>query len=298
MDKLRSMEVFVAVVESGNFTVAAERLNISSVMVGKYIQQLERHLSTRLLQRNTRRQSLTDTGSAFYENCKKVIEQVKWAESSVESLLTTPKGLLRISAPVTLGNSLIAPLLVDYLQKYPKVDIELSLTNTRVDLIEDGYDLAIRIGSLGDIGLVAKPLVPYEMVICASPEYFRKNGLPLSPDELNKHSCLTHLVWDQHSVSLHPLQAPDQLRWPNHSRLSSNDGYALRNAALKGAGILLQPKVLVADDLNSGRLVSVLADYVPVARPVNLIYLPDSRPRPKLASIVSYLSAELGIKTS
>lgn len=294
MDKFRSMEVFVSVVETGSFTAASGDLNMSSVMVGKYIQQMEQHLSTRLLQRNTRRQNLTEAGSIFYENCKKVLEQVKWAESSVESLQAIPKGLLRISAPVTLGASLIAPLLVDYLRQYTEVNVELTLSNIRVDLIEDGYDMAIRIGSLGEVGMVAKPLVPYEMVICASPEYLSQNGFPLSPEELSKHHCLSHIVWDHHSGLIQSASSHDKLIWPNRCRFSSNDGYALRNAALNGAGLLLQPRILIADDLNNGRLVSVLEDYVPPARPINLVYLPDARRRPKLTSIVNYLCGILG----
>lgn len=293
MDKLRSMEVFVAVVEAGNFSAAADQLDMSGVMVGKHIRQLEAHLGMRLLQRSTRRQSLTEAGGGFYDNCRKVLEQVRWAETSVESLRAVPRGLLRISAPFTLGACVIAPLLASYLEAYPDVRAELALSNARVDLIEEGYDLAVRIGPLGDAELVARPLAPYQMVICASPGYLERKGVPASPADLERHHCLTHLVWN--SRGGWPLSgAAGGLTWPTEGRFASNDGHALRGAALMGAGLLLQPRVLLADDLAAGRLVTVLDRYVPPARPVHLVYLPDFRPRPKLTSLVDYLSPRLG----
>lgn len=292
MDKLRSMEVFVAVVEAGSFSAAAQQLDLSAVMVGKHVQQLEAHLGTRLLERSTRRQRLTEAGGGFYENCKKVLEQVRWAETSVESLQATPRGLLRISAPVTLGACLIAPLLASYLEAYPQVQAELTLSNSRVNLIEDAYDLAVRIGALGEAELVAKPLAPYRMVICASPAYLQRKGVPVSPADLVRHDCLTHLVWSSRGAWPH-LDAPNELAWPARGRFASNDGHALRAAALRGAGLLLQPEVLLADDLGAGRLRPVLQQYVPAARPVHLVYLPDFRPRPKLTSLVNYLVQHL-----
>ena len=297
MDKFRSMEVFVSVVDAGNFSAAADKLDISAVMVGKYIHQLEKHLGTRLLQRSTRRQSLTEAGGGFYENCKKVLEQVRWAETSVESLQATPKGLLRISAPVTLGACVIAPLVANYLDSYPHVQAELALSNTRVDLIEEGYDLAVRIGPLGDTELVAKPLGYYRMIICASPEYLQRKGVPTSPADLEKHHCLTHLVWSDRGAWPH-FDASNELAWPTQGRFSSNDGHALRGAALRGAGLLLQPEVLLAEDLAAGRLVPVLERYVPSARPVHLVYLPDFRPRPKLTSLVNYMLQYLSDETN
>lgn len=292
MDKLRSMEVFVSVVEAGNFSAAADKLDISGVMVGKHIHQLEKYLGTRLLQRSTRRQSLTEVGRGFYENCKKVLEQVRWAESSVESLQAKPQGLLRVSAPVTLGACVIAPLVANYLEEYPQVQVELSLSNSRVDLIEDGYDLAVRIGNLGEAELVAKSLPPYKMSISASPAYLKRKGIPTSPADLNQHNCLTHSIWS--SRAGWPIDvAPTALTWPLQGRFSSNDGQALRAAALQGAGLLLQPEVLVAEDLAAGRLVSVLDQYVPPTRPVHLVYLPDFRPRPKLTSLVNHILQHL-----
>jgi DNA-binding transcriptional LysR family regulator len=221
------------------------------------------------------------------------LEQVRWAESSVESLQAKPQGLLRMSAPVTLGACMIAPLVANYLEEYPQVQVELALSNTRVDLIEDGYDLAVRIGTLGEAELVAKSLPPYKMSISASPAYLKRKGMPTSPADLAQHDCLTHLIWSSRGRG--PIGvAPTELTWPPQGKFSSNDGQALRAAALQGGGLLLQPEVLVAQDLAAGRLVSVLDQYVPPPRPVHLVYLPDFRPRPKLTSLVNYLLQHLG----
>ena len=292
MDKLRNIEVFVSVVETGNFSTAAEKLGISAVMVGKHIQQLEKHLNARLLQRTTRRQSLTDAGEVFYENGKRVLEQMKFTESAMESLQSVPTGLLRVSAPVSLGSSVIAPMLARYLQTHPKVNVELILSNARVDLIGEGFDAAIRIGEIGDDRLVAKPMKSYEMVICASPGYLQQFGTPATPEDLKTHPCLVHTVWNQ-SEGWHLANAERTTSsWPVNSRYVSNDGHALRAAALEGAGLLLQPKVLLAEDIASGKLIPVLESFIPKPRAVHLVYLPDFRPRAKLTSLINFMTED------
>ena len=289
MDKLRSMAVFVSVVECGSFSAAADELAISAVMVGKHIAQLEAMLGTRLLERTTRKQSLTSAGASYFDNCKKVLEQVRWAESSVESLQAQPQGLLRVSAPINLGVSVIAPLIAGYLEQYPQVKLELILSNARVDLIEDGFDLAIRTGDLGESDLVARALPDYQLRLCASPAYLQQYGTPQHPSELQQHYCVTHLIWG-HRNQWPGLRLRDQV-WPCKSRFASNDSRALRQAALNGVGIIFQPEVLLGADIAEGRLIPILADYLPQATPVHLVYLADTRPRPKLNSLVNYLMA-------
>jgi DNA-binding transcriptional LysR family regulator len=178
MDKLRGMETFIAVVECGSFTGAASRLGLSAVMVGKYIAQLESQLATRLLERNTRRQSLTDAGRVYFDEAKRVMEQVSIAESAVERLRLAPAGTLRVSAPTSFGASVIAPLTATFLQAWPAVRVELDLTNRMVDLVDEGFDLAIRIGEIHQEDLVARYLAPYRMVICAAPAYLARYGTP------------------------------------------------------------------------------------------------------------------------
>ncbi|WP_028455703.1 LysR substrate-binding domain-containing protein [Chitinilyticum litopenaei] len=291
MDKLRSMQVFVTVADCGSFSAAAVQLGISAVMVGKYIQQLEQQLGSRLLERSTRRQSLSEAGKAYCAHARQVLELVEAGEAAVASLQDSPRGLLRISAPVTLGGVAIAPLLAGYLVRYPQVQVELMLSNQRVDLIEDGFDLAIRIGPAPQ-ELVARALPPYQLAIAAAPAYLARHGTPQEPAELADHHCLTHRIWGQREGWPGLLMA-DGREWPAPSRLACNDGQALRQAALAGAGIVFQPLVLLAADLACGALVPVLSGHWPAPRPCHLVYLPDHRPRPRLHSLVDYLLAAL-----
>ncbi|WP_449542765.1 LysR family transcriptional regulator [Enterobacter ludwigii] len=288
MDKLRSMETFIAVVESGSFTGAAGRLDMSAVMVGKYIALLESQLGTRLLERNTRRQSLTDAGRVYFDEAKRVLEQVSIAESAVERLRAAPAGTLRVTAPTSFGGCVIAPLTATFLQRYPDVRVELDLTNRMVDLVDEGVDLAIRIGDIHNDDLVAKYLCPYRMVICAAPAYLARYGTPRTPADLADHLCLSHTVWTARNEWRLP-GGEGEMRWKRDAILRCNDGYGLRMAARAGAGLLLQPEVLVAEELASGRLVQVLENYTPAPRPVHLLWRQDLRPLPKLTQFVAHI---------
>jgi len=290
MDTLRCMQAFASVAEHGSFAAAAVQLQVSAVMVGKYIQQLEAHLGTVLLQRNTRHQRLTEAGAAYLAGCRQVLEQVQQAEADVAGLQRQPQGLLRISAPTTWGSCVLAPLLSGLLRAQPLLNIELDLSNRRVDLIEDGFDAAIRVGPLPSEELVARPLPPYAMSLCASPAYLRRRGTPRTPADLAGHDCLSHLAWrGGHGWQ---LANGEQVDWD--ARLTSNDGYALREAAVAGAGLILQPTALLAADIAAGRLKPLLRGYVPEPRPMHLIYLPDRRPRPRLECFVEYVLQHVG----
>ncbi|EMB4683870.1 TPA: LysR family transcriptional regulator [Klebsiella pneumoniae] len=288
MDKLRGMETFIAVVECGSFTGAASRLGLSAVMVGKYIAQLESQLATRLLERNTRRQSLTDAGRVYFDEAKRVMEQVSIAESAVERLRLAPAGTLRVSAPTSFGASVIAPLTATFLQAWPAVRVELDLTNRMVDLVDEGFDLAIRIGEIHQEDLVARYLAPYRMVICAAPAYLARYGTPGTPEDLADHLCLSHTVWTARNEWRLP-GVEGEVRWKRDAVLRCNDGYALRQAAIAGAGLLMQPEVLLADALASGSLVRVLDAWTPQPRPVHLLWRQDRRPLPKLTQFIAHL---------
>lgn len=294
MDKLRGMETFIAVVESGSFTLAASRLEMSAVMVGKYIALLESQLGTRLLERNTRRQSLTDAGRVYFDEAKRVLEQVSVAERAVERLRATPAGTLRVSAPTSFGGCVVAPLTATFLQRYPEVRVELDLTNRMVDLVDEGVDLAIRIGDIHHDDLVAKYLCPYRMVICAAPDYLARHGTPQTPADLVDHLCLSHTVWTARNEWRLP-GVEGEVRWKRDAILRCNDGNGLRMAARAGAGLLLQPEVLVAEELASGRLVRVLEDYTPEPRPVHLLWRQDLRPLPKLTQFIAHIMQALPV---
>jgi DNA-binding transcriptional LysR family regulator len=256
MDKLRGMETFIAVVECGSFTGAASRLGLSAVMVGKYIAQLESQLATRLLERNTRRQSLTDAGRVYFDEAKRVMEQVSIAESAVERLRLAPAGTLRVSAPTSFGASVIAPLTATFLQVWPAVRVELDLTNRMVDLVDEGFDLAIRIGEIHQEDLVARYLAPYRMVICAAPAYLARYGTPGRRRSRRSSLPVPYGLDRPQRVAAAGRRGRSALE--TRCGLRCNDGYALRQAAIAGAGLLMQPEVLLADALASGSLVRVL----------------------------------------
>ncbi|MGO1002882.1 LysR family transcriptional regulator [Lysobacter sp. CA196] len=295
MDKLRSMAVFVAVADTGSFAAAAQAQNLSAVMVGKHIRQLETHLGARLLQRDTRKQRLTEVGASFLEDCRRILDQVRHAESVAERLRHDgqPSGRLRVTAPVTLGGNAVATVVTEFLQLHPEVSVELVLSDHMSDLIAEAFDVAIRIGPLPDSDhLVARPLRPYRMIVCASPEYLSRHGTPSDPRELVGHSCLNHLLWNHDAGWRFEHIATEPLRL--RGRFASNNGEALRRAAVAGCGIVLQPEVLLADDLAAGRLLPLFAEQLPPPRPVHLLYPRDRQPLPKLSRFVELVLERMG----
>jgi DNA-binding transcriptional LysR family regulator len=235
MDKLRGMETFIAVVESGSFTGAASRLEMSAVMVGKYIALLESQLGTRLLERNTRRQSLTDAGRVYFDEAKRVLEQVSIAESAVERLRATPRNPARHGAYV-VWRLRDRPAHRHLLQRYPEVRVELDLTNRMVDLVDEGVDLAIRIGDIRNDDLVAKYLCPYNMVICAAPDYLARHGTPQTPADLVDHLCLSHTVWTARNEWRLP-GVEGEVRWKRDAILRCNDGYGCAWRQARGGAV-------------------------------------------------------------
>ena len=293
MDKFVSMEIFVAVVEAGSLTAAAERFDISSAMVGKHIRSLETRLDTRLLTRTTRRQSLTEIGRQYYEQCRRILADVKAAESLAEAMAATPRGVLKVTAPLTYGVEIFSPAMTDYLTAWPEVSLELDLSNRIIDLVEEGFDAAVRIGRLPDSSFVARPLKPYRMRACASPEYLARMGTPRTPADLAQHECLGFLHWgreglwrlDGETSDENPLRA---------GRFRANNGQALKVAALRGFGLVLQPEALLAKEIESGQLVSVLEAFLPDGSPVHLIYPRDRRATPKLTTFIDFVIERFG----
>ncbi|MGK5050826.1 LysR family transcriptional regulator [Janthinobacterium sp. RB2P8] len=294
MDKLRSMEIFVCVVDQGSFTAAADTFRISPVMVGKHIKQLEERLGTRLLARTTRRQSLTEIGQQYVEQCRQILASIHAAERGAEAMRTAPRGKLKITAPVSFGSERIAPLMAEYLTAYPDVSLELNLNDRMVDLVEEGFDAAIRIGALEDSGMVARPLRHYAMVICASPDYLARHGTPRTPDDLARHECVDFMQWSRHMRWRLSGKAARHDGAAAESRFRSNNGQALRMAALHGFGIVMQAEILLADDIAAGRLVPLLQDYVPAPRLMHVLYPRDRHPTPKLTTFIDFLLERYG----
>ena len=294
MDRLQSMAVFVATVDKGSLSAAAEAFGMSAPMAGKHIRHLEERLGSRLLTRTTRRQSLTEIGQAYLEQCRVILEQVRAAESGTQLLRASPRGKLRINAPVTFGSVMLAPVLTHFLQLNPDVQVELTLNDRVIDLVEDGADVAIRIGPLADSSLVARPLKPYGVMICAAPGYLQRHGTPRHPEDLVDHQCLGFTHWSRKGGwTLGRTDTPPR-GWPV-SRFQSNNGLALRMAALEGFGIVMQSTVMLAGDVAAGRLVEVLHAHLPAPQPMHLIYPKDRQPVPKLSRFVDFMLARFGV---
>jgi DNA-binding transcriptional LysR family regulator len=293
MDRFTSMEIFVAVVELGSLSAAAKRFGLSAPMVGKHLQHLEQRLGARLLTRTTRRQSLTEVGRHYVERCKEILAEVRAAEAGAEALQASPRGRLRVAAPVAFGAMRMAPALADYLAANPEVSVELMLEDRVVDLVEEGFDAAVRIGRLKDSDFVARPLRAYRMCMCAAPAYLASEGTPQTLADLGRHRRLGFTHWNPQGdwSQLAALMQDDALPRP---RLVSNHAAAVHMATLRGAGIAMLGEALVADDLLAGRLVSLLQGLLPPPRPVHLVYPRDRQPVPKLRTFIDFMVARFG----
>ncbi len=292
MDRLLSMEVFVISVQLGSFTAAAGVFRITPAMVSKHVSSLEKRLGATLLARTTRTQKLTEIGQNYFDHCKQILAQVADAEAGAEAMGSRPKGHLRVNASIWFGSLTLAPVVCDYLKQYPDVDIELSLTDRYVDIVDEGFDVAIRIGELKDSSLLARKLTMFEVAICASPEYLAKAGVPGTPAELAHHQCLGFTNW--HSQGGWKLmQKQPGTQTAAAPRFESDNGQALRMAALKGIGIIMMPKELLRADIEAGRLVELMQDHVPPARPIHLLYPRERQLAPKLTSFVDFLVSRL-----
>lgn len=292
-DKLRSMEVLVAVADAGSFAAAARALDLTPAMVGRHVQALERHLGGVLIQRTTRQHRFTEVGEAFTQDCRRVLEQVRWAETAVERNRSEPQGQLRISVPIALGQFAIAPLVADFLARHPQVGVELHLSDSLTDLLGEGFDAAIRVGRLHADGMVARPLRPYRMVVAGAPSYFERHGEPLTVADLTRHECLSHSVWQRRSEWAF-ADGRTRMQWPQSSRFTANQAECLRRAAVQGLGLVMQAEVVLAEDLAAGRLRAVLEDFAPPAREVHLIYPPDRQRLPKLGAFIDAVLAGWG----
>lgn len=293
MDRLLSMSVFAKAVEAGSFSAAGETLRMSSQLVGKHVQTLEQHLGVRLLNRTTRRQHLTEAGLAFYERVKIILLEVEEAEGLAAVSRGTPRGRLRINAPVSFGVHALALRLPEYLSANPEVSVDMSLSNRFVDLIDEGFDVAFRVGELSDSGLIARALAPYRLRLCAAPSYLASHPRISHPAELEQHECLGFSYTELRTRWT--FQGPEgDITVPVSGKLMVDSGEALLMAARAGMGILLQPCELVRQDLATGRLLELLPDYPVPTRPFHMLYAPDRRMTPKLRSFIDFVLEAFG----
>lgn len=297
MDRLTSMAVFVKASDLGSFASAAEAMGMSPQMVAKHVVFLEDRLGATLLHRTTRRQSLTDVGRAYYDRCKLVLAEAEAADTLALDMRSKPKGVLRVNAPVTFGSFSLAPFVTRYLDRYPDMQIDLTLNDRFVDPLEEGFEVMVRIGEIDDGSLITHPLMPYRLIACAAPAYLVRRGTPKTPGELECHDCLAYGYWSPSIPCRWQFTRDGKAEEVKaNGRFRSNDWKALLHAAIEGFGITLGPESILKEEIVAGRLIRVLPDYEGPARPMHVLYPAGRRPTVKVRSFVSALVDEFGPK--
>jgi DNA-binding transcriptional LysR family regulator len=260
MDKLSSMRAFVKVVEHGSFSEAARSLRVSRSAVSKYVMELEQALGVQLLNRTTRSASPTENGRAYYERSIAILAELEEADLAVTSLQAEPRGLLRVNAPMSFGTLHLGPALVEFMEKYPELQIQLTLSDEQIDAVQEGFDVTLRIAELASSSLIARRLLGIPRVFCASPEYIKRRGVPEHPKDLKNHDCLTYGFLA--TGTQWRLTGPDgEHSMPVPWRLCANNAEVLQQAVVKGRGIALLPTFIAGYALKSGMLVAVLEEY-------------------------------------
>jgi DNA-binding transcriptional LysR family regulator len=296
MDRFDNMRVFAKVVETSSFAGAAARLGISASMVSQHVKELEERLGARLLNRTTRKVSLTETGRAYYERCTRLLADLEETEQAVSDMHAAPRGELRVNATPTFGILQLAPAIADFTARFPGISVELMLSNRMADLIEESLDVAVRVGLVPDSSLIARQLAPCRMVVCGAPSYFEKHGIPRSPADLTNHNCLTVAVTGLSYYRMWHLTAPDgtALNLSPIGNLRTNSGAVLKVAALAGHGLVCLPTYLVGDALQSGRLVTVLDDYTAPPLTLRALYPHSRHLSAKVRAFVDFLASRFG----
>jgi DNA-binding transcriptional LysR family regulator len=295
MDSLTSMRVFCAVVDNGSFAAAAGKLALSRAMVTKHVMHLENHLNIRLLNRTTRRLSLTEAGAGYYERCTQILNELEDAEAQARQASAEPRGTLRVNAPYSFATAHIAPFLPEFLASHPDLKLDITLNDRFVDLIEEGFDVAIRIaGTLPESTLVARKLAPCRMVVCGSPEYFQRHGKPGTPAELERHNCLCYSVSASQGNWTFMCAEGRKYVVKANGNIRANSGDTLRSATLSGTGVMLLPSFVVGEELNDGRLQAVLTDCQTQELSVYAVYPSRRHLSAKVRAFVEFLAQKYG----
>lgn len=291
MDKFQEMKAFVSVVDNGSFVRAAEALNASKAAVSRQVAELEKRLDVRLLHRTTRKLSLTDEGQLFYQRCSDLLNALDEAESELSQRSGNASGQLRISAPVTFGILHLAPLWGHFLKQHPQVSLDVFLSDRTVDLVEDGFDLAVRIARSPHPTFIARKLASTKMVISASPTYLKQHGTPKHPREIAHHNIISYTYWSSKDEweFTHPNGQKELVK--TRPRLHANSGDTCLAAALQHQGIIMQPDFLVHDALRKGELKQILTEYQTVELGIYVIYASRRQLPLKLRYMIDFLAA-------
>ncbi len=292
MDRFIEMEAFNAVVDYGSFVKAADSLNTSKAAVSRYVSDLETRLGVRLLHRTTRKLSLTDEGQIFFLRSKELLSELNNAELEITSRNDIASGLIRINTPVTFGIKHLSPLWGKFLDRYPEIKLEISLADRIVDLVEEGYDVAIRIANLPNSNLISKKLSATRLIICASPDYLKKHGIPQHPQELAHHAIISYNLFSTKD-EWHFDGPEGQVSVKTNPRIHSNNGDTCRAIALNGLGIILQPSFLISEDIQSGALIELMPQYKSIELGIYAIYASRKHLAPKIRVLIDFLAENL-----
>ena len=295
MEHLAEMMTFAKVVETKSFSAAAIALNTSKSLVSKQIGNLESMLGVRLLNRTTRRMSLTEVGAAYYEHCARIAQEIDAAAETVTQLQAEPRGVLRLTSPVIFASLHLAPALSAFLRRHDKVEVELNATDRVIDLVEDNYDLAIRITDHPASTMVARKIAPVRFVTCASPEYLERRGTPRTPQDLLQHDCLLYQGAPSMRSGWRFVVGNRDVAVNVNGKVRVNNSEVLLRLALDGMGIVLYPTYILGQYLKSGRLQAILPDCV--ANPGTALYAtyqPNRYMLPKVRAFIDHLMAYYG----
>jgi DNA-binding transcriptional LysR family regulator len=294
MDRLTTLAVFVKVVDAQSFAGAARDLGLSPAMVSKHVQTLEAQLGARLLNRTTRRLSLTEIGRGYYERARQILADLEEADRAASDLQATPRGVLKVNAPFSFGIRHVASAIAAYLAAYPDVTVDVSLNDRYIDLLAEGVDVALRIGRLADSSLIARRLVPIRMVLAAAPAYIARHGQPSAPKDLTGHVCLlyTYAATADEWRFTGPDGRDEVVRVSG--RLLANNGDILRTAAVDGLGIALLPSFIAGEHVRSGELVRLLPGFAAPEGALYAVYPPGRHLSPKLRSFIDFLATRFG----
>ncbi|WP_296244213.1 MULTISPECIES: LysR family transcriptional regulator [unclassified Psychrobacter] len=293
MDRIDGMRAFVAVVTEGSFSKAATTMQLSPQLVSKYVAKLEEQLHTRLLNRTTRKVSTTEAGSQYFIHAQQILLSIDDMEAQLGGLQQLPKGILRISAPVSFALKHMAKLIADFQERYPSVTVDLQLSDRKVDIVEEGFDIALRIGQLESSSLIAKKIAPIRVILCASPEYLKTYGTPKRLEELETHRYLHYSYMNiETKGQVFKYLKAKQLK--ESSIFRSNNGDVLVEAAIEGAGLVLQPTFIASNALQAGQLVIVLPEYEPSPLGLYAVYAHRKMLPHKIRCFVDFMTDYYG----
>ena len=293
MDRLTSMSVFVKVADLGSFAAAANELRLSPTMIGKHVRYLEERLGSLLINRSTRRQSLTELGRSYLDHCRHLLEEAEAGDALAEETLRAPRGKLRVATSVAFGSYSLASAVVRFMKKYPDVTLELVLSDRMVDLLEEGIDATIRVGALTDSTMMSRSLSPYTGVVCAAPRYLAERGTPTHPKDLLDHECLRYPGWAE--GQRWTFFGPEgEIQVDVKCRLTINSAFGILYAALAGAGIVLMRDELLAEHIAAGRLQVLLPNYKTQSRERHIVWLKNRKMTPKLRAFIDFIAEVYG----